>query len=177
MKIRNLALPLIAVLLLVGIFVSRYGATAAEDKKKPLALTFPGVDGKSTVKLADYRGKVVVIDVWATWCGYCVREMPELAAFQQEAEKDKLPVQLIGISVDRNIKDAAAFVKEHKIAYPMAMGDQNSLKPFGSISGIPVKFIINKQGFVVDKIVGATDKETLQKRVDKYVKEKYVKEK
>jgi len=177
MKIRSLALPLIAALLLGGILVSHYRASAADNAEKPPALVFPGIDGKSTLKLADYRGKVVVLDVWATWCGYCVREMPELTAFQQEAEKDKAPVQLIGISVDRKSADAAAFVKEHKITYPMAMGDQKSLKPLGRIPGVPMKFIIDKRGNIVDKIIGATDKETLQKRVEKYVKEKYEEEK
>jgi len=177
MKTRHLALLLIAALLLGGIaVVSHFRASAAEQTKKPLALTFPGIDGKP-VKLADYRGKVVVLDVWATWCGYCVREIPELIDFQKEATKAKQPVQLIGISVDRNKKDVQAFVKKEKITYPIAMGDQKSLKPFGSIPGIPVKFIINKQGVIVDKIIGATDKKTLRKRVEKYVKEKYVKAK
>ncbi|MHB0938708.1 MAG: TlpA family protein disulfide reductase [Armatimonadota bacterium] len=175
MKPRYLTLLLIAVLLLAGtMLISHYRASAAEPTKKPLELTFPQLDGKP-LKLADYRGKVVVLDVWATWCGYCVREMPELIEFQQEAEKKKQPVQLIGISVDRDKDVVAEFVKEHEIEYPMAMGDQKSLKDFGTIRGIPIKFIINKKGVIVDKIVGATDKETLQKKVEKYVKEKYVK--
>jgi len=171
MKIRTLILPLIAVLLLGGVLVSRYRASAADNAEKPLELTFPGINGKK-LKLADYRGKVVIVDVWATWCGYCVREMPELVSFQKEAEEKKLPVQIIGISVDRYEKDMKAFVKKEKITYPIAMGNEKSLKPFGRISGIPVKFILNKKGVIVDKIIGATDKESLQKRVEEYVKEK-----
>jgi len=175
MKKRNLVLLLIAALLLAGtLIVSHFRALAADSSAKPLALTFPGIDGKP-VKLADYRGKVVVLDVWATWCPYCVKEIPMLMAFQQEATKDKLPVQVLGVSVDRDKKDVQSYVKEQKVDYPIAMGDQKSLKPFGSIPGIPVKFIINKQGVIVDKIIGATDKETLQKKIEQLVKEKYVK--
>lgn len=175
MKMRNLVLLLIAALLLAGtMIVSHFRASAAEPTKKPLALTFPQLDGKP-LKLADYRGKVVVLDVWATWCGYCVKEIPELIEFQQDADKAKQPVQIIGLSVDRDKKDVQAFVKEEKIEYPIVMGDQKSMKPLGSIPGIPVKFIINKKGVIVDKIIGATDKKTLQKKVEQLVKEKYVK--
>lgn len=177
MKPRMFLLLLSAALLLAGtMVVSHFRASAAEPSKKPLELTFPTLDGKE-LKLADYRGKVVVIDVWATWCGYCVREMPELIEFQKEADKEKQPVQLIGISVDRDKDVVAKFVKERKIEYPMAMGDQKSLKDFGAIRGIPVKFILNKQGVLVDKILGTTDKETLQKKIEKYVKEEYEKKK
>jgi len=173
MKTRYLVL-LIAALLLGGTaVVSHYHAAAAEKTAKPLDLTFPGIDGKP-VKLADYRGQVVILDVWATWCPYCVREIPDLVEFQQDATKAKQPIQLIGVSVDDDKSAVVNYLKEQKVPYPIAMGNDKSLKPFGRIPGIPVKFIINKHGVIVDKIIGATDKETLQQRTEKYVKEKYV---
>lgn len=171
MKLRNLIISLLLLALLSSLAImTHYGATAA-DNKKPVNLTFPGIDGKA-IKLADYRGKVVVLDIWATWCGYCVREIPELVSLQKEATVKKLPLQLIGVSVDRDNNDVKSFLKTQNIPYPIAMGDDKSLKTFGSIPGIPVKIIINKQGMIVDKIIGATDKDTLMKRVDKYLKAK-----
>ena len=173
MKIRNLVLFTVLAVLLAGtVFFTHYRAAAADNSKKALTVSFKSLDGKTDVKLEDYRGKVVVIDVWATWCGYCIREMPELVAFDKEMTEKKRPVQLIGISVDRDKEAARAYAKKEKIAYPMAFGDEKSLKPFGSISGIPVKFIINKKGVIVDRIIGATDQATLEKKIEKYVKEK-----
>lgn len=171
MNIRQIVLVLaLAAIVAVTVF-SQFGALAAgKDKgKKPLELTFTNLEGK-TVKLSDYRGKVVVLDVWATWCGYCVREIPDLIQYQKDAVAKKLKVQVLGVSVDTDKETVQKFVKEQGITYPIMISNKDDLKPLGNISGIPVKFIINEKGMLVDRVIGAMDRPTLDKTLGKYVK-------
>lgn len=168
MRSRLLTIIAMAALLAVCGFVVAYRADA-KDTKKTVNFTLKDVNGK-TVKLSQYRGKVVVVDVWATWCGYCVREIPGLIALQDEATKQKLPLQIIGVSVDTDKAAVKKFANEKKINYPILYGDDKALKPFGQIYGLPTKFIVGKDGMVVDKIIGAIEKDDLQKRLQKYLK-------
>ena len=172
MKIRFLTVLLLLAAIVIGVayYHRQNAANAAEPTKKPLTMTFTDINGKK-IKMADYRGKVVVIDVWATWCGYCVAEIPDLIKYQQEQIDKKTNVQLIGLSIDRSKKDVQAFVKENKLNYPIIVADRAALKPFGSIPGVPMKFIVNKKGVIVDTRVGAGDIKELEEAVAKYLKE------
>lgn len=157
-------------LLLLALITGTLTATAFAQgaAKKPIDFTLKDTSGKK-IKLSSYRGNVVVVDVWATWCGYCVNEIPGLIDLQKEASDEKLPVQIIGISVDTNKDAARQFAKQHKINYPVLFSEDKAMKPFGQIYGLPTKFIINKDGVIVDKIIGAVEKDALKKRLDKYL--------
>ncbi len=137
--------------------------------KGPIDFTLQDLHGQP-VKLSAYRGKVVVVDVWATWCGYCVDEVSELIAAQRLAVKNKQPWQLIGIAVDENIDDVRRFAAVAHFNYPILYKDDIQMQSFGMIDAWPTKFIINKQGEVVDKIVGAVPMETLSQHVARYLK-------
>jgi len=116
------------------------------------------IDGKE-IKLSDYKGKIVIIDFWATWCGPCRMGVPDLVALQKEY-KDKLVV--IGISLDRvsgTEKDVKAFIKQYKINYPIIFGTETVVKDYGDIQAIPTSFIIDQKGNIVDKHVGLVPKE------------------
>lgn len=175
---KSSSLYLVLALIVMGVIaVVRFSANAAEPAK-PLALTFKDVNGEK-LNLKDYRGKVVVIDVWATWCGYCVREMPDIVEYQQEAIDKKIPLQIIGLSVDRpqDKPDVLKLMKEMEINYPISIANKETLKPFGKIAGIPVKFLIDKRGILVDKRVGAMPREALEEWLEPYLKEKVKDEK
>lgn len=162
---------ILALTLLAGVVaLTRYPAQAAPPKK-PLEMTFKDMNGKP-VKLSSYRGKVVVLDIWATWCGYCVEEIPGLIGYQKMITNKKLPVQLIGVSVDRDKNAVAQFQRKTKFNYPVVLGDDKTLQPLGPINGIPVKFIIDKQGRLVETRVGAMRALDLAKIVEKYSKAK-----
>ncbi len=136
------------------------------DKAPDFALK--SVDGK-TVKLSDYKGKVVIIDFWATWCPPCRKGIPDLISIQKEFKKN---VVIIGISLDadKTLKDVPGFVKEYKINYPIVYGDDKVVADYGGIQGIPTAFVIDKKGNVVDKHVGLVPKETYVKKIKELLK-------
>lgn len=159
---------IIVLAITLGVF-SFQSIYAAGPKKDPIDFSLKDTTGK-TVKLADYRGKVVVVDVWTTWCGFCVREIPDLVALQEEMTKQKKPVQLLGISMDDEKETVTNFLAKHPINYPILYGEEKGMRPLGSIMGYPTKFIIDKHGVIVDQIIGAIPKAELTKRILKYVK-------
>jgi cytochrome c biogenesis protein CcmG, thiol:disulfide interchange protein DsbE len=109
------------------------------------------LDGKE-LSLEAYKGKVVLLNFWATWCGPCRAEIPSLIRIQ-EAYKDHL--QIIGMNVDDDDEDRLrAFVKSQGINYPVAMTSVPVRLSYGGIAALPTMFLINQDGKVVQKHVG-----------------------
>ncbi|MHB9131061.1 MAG: TlpA family protein disulfide reductase [Armatimonadota bacterium] len=176
MRTRILALfGLLLVLGITGGIVAKHYAVAAGKEDKGIDFTLTDINGKK-VKLSDYRGKVVVVDMWATWCHYCVKEIPDVMAIQAAAykaagkDKTKTKLQFIGITVDKDKNAVKSFVKENKINYPILFTDEAQVKALGEVYGLPTKFVIDAKGKVVETVVGARDKAGMQKIIDKYVK-------
>ena len=121
--------------------------------------------GGQDIKLADYKGKVVIIDFWATWCGPCRRGVPDLVSLQEKYGND---VVIIGISVDTDTKaDVPGFISEYKINYPIAYADQAVVTSYGGVEAIPTSFIIDREGNIVDKHVGLVDKIVYEEAIAK----------
>ncbi|MHC1738949.1 MAG: TlpA family protein disulfide reductase [Ignavibacteriaceae bacterium] len=126
------------------------------DTKAP-EFSLVSVDGK-TVKLSDFKGKIVIVDFWATWCPPCRKGIPDLIAIQKEFPND---VVVIGVSLDRETKsDVPSFVKNYGINYPIVYGDGKVDRSFGGIEAIPTAFVIDKKGNIVDKHIGLVSKST-----------------
>ena len=148
-----------------------------DDKKEDkidtskLASDFKAVDiisGKK-VSLGDYKGKVIVLNFWATWCPPCVAEIPDLIKLNKAYKSDLI---VLGASLDNGADVAKKFVKKNKVDYPVFMADAALQKAYGGIPSIPTTFIINKKGEIVDKIVGGSSYDTFAKKVKTYVNEK-----
>jgi thiol-disulfide isomerase/thioredoxin len=113
-----------------------------------------GMDGK-TVSLAEARGKVVLLNFWATWCGPCRMEVPDLVQLQTKY-KDRL--QVIGLVIDDEDEAAVRnFAKRYSINYPIAMATNEMRFLFGGVPALPTSFIIDAQGRVVQKHIGLRD--------------------
>ena len=125
------------------------------DKPAP-AFTLQDLNGKN-VSLADLRGKVVILDFWATWCPPCVLEIPHFIELYEQY-KDK-GFAMVGISLDRaGISVVKSFVQKYQINYPILMTDGKVDKVFGGIPGIPTTFVIDSVGNIRQKYVGYRDK-------------------
>jgi len=142
----------------------------SKDSNKAPNFALKSVKGK-TVKLSDYKGKIVIIDFWATWCPPCRKGIPDLVAIQKEFKKS---VVIIGISLDgdKTIKDVPKFVKDYKINYPVVYGNNQVTIDYGGIRSIPTSFIIDKKGNVVDSHIGLVDKEIYVEKIKELLKKK-----
>ncbi len=126
------------------------------------------VSGK-TVKLTDYKGKVVILDFWATWCGPCRRGIPDLIDIQK---KYKNKVAVLGISLDQdNTKaDLVPFIKNIGINYPVLYANMDVVMNYGNIQAIPTTFIIDQSGKIVYKNIGLTSKSVFIETIDNLLK-------
>ena len=128
---------------------------APEFARKDLA-------GKS-VDLKNFRGKVVLLNFWATWCPPCQLEMPAFAAWQRQYGPDGL--QVIGISMDDDATPVVGLVAKLKLNYPVLMGDANLGRQYGGVLGLPLTYLIDRDGVVRARFQGETDLKTIERRL------------
>lgn len=151
-------LTLLIFVLLVNVLVAN-----PSDKKKAPDFSLKTLEGK-TVKLSDYKGKVVLIDFWATWCPPCKKGIPDLIELQKTYSKDLV---IVGISLDqeRTIKDLKPFIENYGINYPVVLGDQKVVLDYGGVNAIPTSFIVDQKGFIVDSHVGLVSKSVYENKI------------
>jgi cytochrome c biogenesis protein CcmG, thiol:disulfide interchange protein DsbE len=119
-------------------------ATSLLHKEAPL---FVRTDLESrTLDLHAYRGKVVLLDFWATWCASCQIEMPQFVVWQKQYGPSSL--QIIGISMDDDPALARKLYQKMKLNYPVAMGDEKLGRLYGGVLGLPLIFLIDSQGII-----------------------------
>ena len=123
-------------------------------------VAFKDVETGKPVKLADYRGKVVVVDFWATWCEPCKSEIPAYVEMQQKYGKDGLVI--LGVSVDTKKPSAVRkFAKEIGINYPVAMGVVDDVDRFETETGsdilLPTTYVVNREGRIIYRKKGTMD--------------------
>ena len=120
-----------------------------------LNFTFPGLDGKK-VSLADYKGKVVLLNIWATWCPPCVEEMPSMEELYQKLKAEDF--EILAVSMDISGAQAVLpFMKKHKLSFPALTDTEGAMKSLYQTTGVPESFIIDKDGIIVEKVIGPRD--------------------
>jgi cytochrome c biogenesis protein CcmG/thiol:disulfide interchange protein DsbE len=129
------------------------GADPAMDAPAP-ALVATALKGQ-TFDLAKLRGKVVLVNFWATWCVPCRKEMPVLDAFYQHHREQGL--ELIGISVDFARDSAKMRKASGAVGYPTAMASDIAVNGFGAPKGVPITYVIDTQGVVRDRFIAVDD--------------------
>jgi peroxiredoxin len=140
----------------------------ASDAKPIAGATAPAwslkdVDGK-TVSSADYKGKVVLLDFWATWCPPCKAEIPGFVAMQKAYGEQGLVV--VGVSLDEEgARVLKPFMQQFGIIYPVVLGDAKTAQAFGGVRSIPTTFIISREGKIVGQHVGFADKAEFEKAI------------
>ena len=145
---------------------SEANATASESGRADLAPAWqlPDLNGK-LVSSAEFEGKVLLIDFWATWCPPCRKMIPGLVELQ-EAYADAGLV-IVGVSLDRKGPEVVrAFNEKFRVNYTSLMGDEAIVSAFGGIEGIPTSFLIDREGRIVEKHVGYTSKRKLKSEIE-----------
>ena len=109
------------------------------------------VDGR-VITAQDLKGKHVIIEVWATWCPFCHRQNQHLVKLVEMTKN--MPLQIIGISIDKKQEDVVAYIEKNKINFPNAMMTPELSKAIGKRRGIPELYVIDPAGKVVQKDYG-----------------------
>jgi len=139
------------------------GACMANAKPARMDFTLPDLDNKQ-VTLDTFKGKVVLLNFWATWCGPCKAEIPGFVELQDKYKDDLV---VIGFSVDDPADKARAFAEEYKINYPvlLGLGRDEVQDAYGPIWGIPTSFLIGRDGRVCKKHMGIAPKAVFEKEI------------
>ncbi len=120
------------------------------------------LDGKE-VSLSDYKGKVILVNFWATWCPPCLAEMPDLNKLYVNY-KDK-GLQILGLSISSRARDIPKKVKQSGVTYPILLESEPVAAKFGGFGAIPQTFIIDKNGKIVHSITGARSYKAFEKLI------------
>jgi peroxiredoxin len=144
--------------LLVFLLVCSLASNAADFSLRDLK-------GK-THRLADYRGKWVLVNYWATWCPPCLDEIPELSSLHNAHHHKDLAV--IGIAIDSGPRNkVASFAKAHGISYPVVMGNRNVTDQIGAVEVLPVSFLYNPKGKQVSFQAGKVTRASIEAYIKK----------
>ena len=164
--------------LISGIAIFLFAKPKAEDMKHAdfsdlqaaPDFVLKDVFGKD-VKLSDFRGKIVILNFWATWCGPCRKEMPDFIELQKEYAKDGL--QFIGIALDQEgAEKVRPFVEKNKISYPILIGNNDIADKYGGMNAIPVTFLIDRKGMIRNHYIGMRQKSDLEEMALALLREK-----
>jgi thiol-disulfide isomerase/thioredoxin len=136
----------------------------ADSKTANLNFTLKDVKGKD-VSLTEFKGKVVLLDFWATWCGPCKIEIPHFIEFQNAYGPEGF--QVIGVSVDDTADKLEPYVSEMKMNYPVlqGLGHDDLQDAYGPIFGIPVSVLISREGKICATHTGLTGKDVFEREI------------
>lgn len=161
-KIMKRAIGRVSLATMVAIaLVSLSGVCQADPLKpgtKAPAWILKNLEGED-VKSSEFKGKVVVLNFWATWCGPCIHEIPDFIEIQKELSDKGLT--FVGVSLDQATNPVTKYVKRTKVNYPVVMGDVDVVKDFGNFGGIPQTFVIDKEGIIRVSKTGLISKQKL----------------
>ena len=114
--------------------------------------TFPHINGRE-VSLSDHRGKVVLVNVWATWCPPCRQEMPSMQSLYEKFKGEKF--EILAVSIDSEGREAVSpFMQKMNLTFPALLDQEETIRRLYRVTGVPESFIIDKQGILVEKIIG-----------------------
>jgi len=141
---------------------------------KNVAPNFTWEENGKKMSMNDLKGNVVLVNLWATWCGPCKKEIPDLMKISNEMKNEKF--KMIGVNVFQNPKSQSidAYLKENPISYTILDADDSFVKAFSEstksdIEAVPTTFVVDKKGNIVETIVGMRDEAGFKSVINKYL--------
>jgi thiol-disulfide isomerase/thioredoxin len=139
-----------------------------QSRKVPPDFTLTASNA-SPLKLSDFKGRVILLDFWATWCHGCLEEIPWYIEFQKKYATSGLTV--VGVSVDEDgWKSVKPFLQKEKVTYPVVIGDWDLAGQFG-VKALPVTLLIDRSGRIADFHAGIVSKNTFEHEIQMLLKE------
>lgn len=151
--------------------IDPYSVPLYKSKKQVEASDFKAklINGK-TFRLSNQKGKVVLMNIWATWCAPCREETPELVNLYNKYKDDGLVI--VGVSIDKQGESVVRpFMKKYDVDYPIIIDDGTIMDKYGPTMGIPTSYLIDKQGKLRYFAVGALTEKELEPRIQNMLKE------
>ncbi|MEK6285763.1 MAG: TlpA disulfide reductase family protein [Acidobacteriota bacterium] len=157
-------MKILVIFVFLILFVIPVNQATAEQATDALpAFTLKDLKGR-TVRLSDYKGKVVLVNFWATWCVPCLAEMPELVKLQKEYKGSGL--QIIGVTYEAEAKTLVSrLARKFKINYPLLFGTTDLSKQYGIEEVLPVTLVVDREGKLRDRILGVLDMEEFDEKI------------
>lgn len=148
------AIPIILITLKEKDSTSRF--TKPPQKGRPAPdFTFPDLDGRN-VSLSDFRGKVVLVNIWATWCPPCREEMPSMQKLYERFKGEDF--EILAVSIDADGREAVApFMQEMNLTFPALLDPKEKIRALYGIRGVPESFVIERNGILVETVIGPLD--------------------
>jgi len=166
---KSLAIAVAAIALIVGLYLVGHkqrvpAPLRVNSANHPVAPAFTLTDLQGQkLELSKYEGKVVLVDFWATWCTPCREEIPQFVEWQKKYGDQGF--QVIGISMDDAQQPVRDFYGEFKLNYPVVMGDEKTAEAYGGVLGLPINFLVGKDGRILKKYVGMTNLPALEQEI------------
>jgi cytochrome c biogenesis protein CcmG/thiol:disulfide interchange protein DsbE len=143
--------------------IAQAQAAGPAEKFQAPAWELKDIEGR-TIKSSDFKGKVVMLNFWGTWCPPCVAEIPDLIALQKKYADRGFTV--IGAAYDPNPEGVAEFAREHGINYPVVLANEDVLAAFRNVEAFPTSFFIDREGVVTTSTIGLVEPGTFEKIIE-----------
>ncbi len=147
--------------------------TSPEPSREPPSTKAPqfrlkDIEGR-TINLASLKGKVAIIDFWATWCPPCRLEVPILNNLQTKYRHQGL--EIIAISLDESLDDIQRFLEQSPLNYTVVQGNETVMSQFGHITALPTTFFLDRRGNIRSQHVGFMSQAALEKKIEQLLAE------
>lgn len=150
----GIVVAIIVIAVLFAILGQRHKFEPVLEGKNAPDFALPDLKGKM-VKLSDYRGKVVFVNFWATWCKPCEEEMPSMQRMYEALKKQYQNFELLAVSIDSKEPDAVeAFAKKYEVTFPVLHDKKGKIKEMYKTTGVPETFIVDQNGVIAEKVWG-----------------------